>query len=85
MKFELKEVASGKFRVMCGTDTVGSISVEENEIEALLKCWSGSTDCLTKSKPQAKMSSQKSNSFVAALTKAAKANTISYQSVLRSC
>ena len=78
--FELREVASGKFRVMSGKgDTVGSISVEPHEIDNLLRCWSGPSACL--SKPKAYMSSHK-NPMVAAML-AHKPKGLNPQGVLR--
>ena len=64
-KCELREVCSGKFRVMRnGIDTVGSISVEPGQVPELLKHWNGPTNCLAK--PQVKMSSHE-NPMVAAM------------------
>ena len=81
-KFTLKQVTSGKFRIMDGVDTVGSISVDPSQVNDLLRHWSGSTDCLAaKAQPQ---QSQKQNPFVAAIMKA-RARGVSRECILRGC
>ena len=72
-KFTLKQVTHTKFRILCGADTVGSILLEANEVNDLLRQWSGLTDCLPKPRQSHK---QKSNPVVDAIMKA-KANAVS--------
>ena len=81
MKVELKEVASGKFRVMAGADTIGSISVEPEQVPELLSHWNGPKDCLAKI--QAKVSSQK-NPMIAAMMRL-KPKGMNRQAILRGC
>ena len=79
-KFPLKQVTSTKFMVMNGVDTIGSISVEESQVNDLLRCWSGPKDCLTKSKPR----QLAGNPFVNALMKH-KSKGLSQAQLLRTC
>jgi hypothetical protein len=84
-KFNLKQVAKGKFRITCGEDTVGSISVEPNEVNDLLRCWSGSVEggISSSPKPQAQMSSHK-NPMIAAMMRL-KSKGMSQGAILRGC
>ncbi len=82
-KFTLKQVTSGKFRVMMnGIDTIGSISVEPEQVDELLKNWSGQKDLLVKAKDHSQQSSR--NPFVNAIMKA-RAREVSREFILRGC
>jgi hypothetical protein len=76
-KFTLTQVTDSEFRIMCGEDTVGSISVEPNQVNDLLRCWNGPVAGSPKKV-------QSSNPFVSAMLKA-KTRAMTRQAVLRGC
>jgi hypothetical protein len=82
MKFQLKQVASGKFRVMDGADTIGSISGEPEQVNELLRCWSGPTDCFAK--PQQSQRQKSANPMIEAMLKA-KSRFVNREAILRGC
>ena len=74
--FRLKQVTDSKFRIMCGEDTVGSISVEPNQVNDLLRCWHGPVDGSPKKAPSA-------NPLVAAMR--LKPRAVNKAAILRGC
>ena len=76
-KFTLKQVTDTKFCIMCGADTVGSISVEPNQLNDLLRHWKGPVDGSPKK-------AQSSNPMVTAMMRL-KPKGMSQAAVLRGC
>jgi hypothetical protein len=80
MKFKLLQKTNTKFQILCGSDVVGSICVEPDEVAELLKSWSGPVEGSSSSKAQ----SRKQNPVVAAMMKA-KAHIANRHAILRGC